>query len=710
MAKYIATSGSYFEPFTYDQLVAPVQQATDAMNTTADAYDEMNLEANALEEYLKKEPNDSRARDMYDSYMTQLNNLQNELWNNGYSAAARRGLTSARQGYASNIVRLQKAITDRQARSKEYWDTRHKNPDMIMGSDPGLSGLDNYLNDDLYGQNYFSYNGADFMNAMAADAKARAAEYLSMGEVQRNPELFGYLFRIERDGFTNDEVNRAVAAARNKMTGVSDADYNNLDGASKILADTLISGINQTGAVRGQNVSEDEFDRFFDYGMRGLSQGVGKPTVKQYEDVIGKTNLEFEDWKRRQGYSAQLKAAEAAAKKEEEENGRIYDTDTVSLANPKAASANRKLTRKLDSNKNINLTTKSGVALGTSAEASDVVFSGDVRRQAYEVLGFDVGRSQKRGIVNARSSDSFIGGTVVKDGVTYETRYNPQVKYNDGKGAVQYRTGGGQWYISPKMTQVYNDARKLYEDNLAYYKKNERSVYDAATIDPDKQYRIYSRDNSSFSIPLSEYESKIRDTPKYTTGTTTYTYMARNGSDPGGYAQRMADILSSSITKNKKGNPTKAEGWRGYDGQFEYIHPMTKYGTVDRKTMKNPNDVFTFDKGKDDSNNTNRITNVKNVRLDADAILNNYIIFDVSDSNTPYAVGVGMFNSNQISGIFETSRNALDRVINDPYIDHDVREEEKQKIVNTATRMLQDSVGYDMNTQSQGGTSQENRN
>ena len=67
MARYIATSGSYFEPFTYEQLAAPLQQATEAVNTTADAYDQMNLEASALEEYLQREPNDSRAREMYNT-------------------------------------------------------------------------------------------------------------------------------------------------------------------------------------------------------------------------------------------------------------------------------------------------------------------------------------------------------------------------------------------------------------------------------------------------------------------------------------------------------------------------------------------------------------------------------------------------------------------------------------------------------------------
>lgn len=714
MARYIVTSGSFFNPFSYDELAKPLEQATEAHNETADAYDQMSMEASALEEYLKKEPEDSRARSMYNTYMNQLTSLQDELWNNGYSANARRGLGAARAGYATNITRLQKAISDRQTRSKEYWDTAHKNPDMVMGFDPGLASLDKYLENDLYGSDYYSYSGKDFMSAVGTDAKARVSELLRNPKYQK--DVPGYITRFMTSGATSAEVEDAKVLVDNVLDGkISRDSIEGGDSIPAILASTLLSHLDSTGASYtgdSANLSEQEYRRLVGYGKAGLSQAIGETKSADLEDLIYRNNLEFEDWKRRQNYTAELTAKQAAAKKAAEDASRIPDTHTRELVNPKQGKMERKLTRKLDANKNINVVTSGGKVYSTAADASDTVYSGDVRRRAYEKLGFDVGRNPHDSML--RGSDSFITGTVVKDGTVYETRYNPRVRYRGDKGAVEYRAGNGQWMISPSLTDVYDNARKEYEDNLKYYKKNEKDLYYAATIDPDKQYRIYKRDNSSFSIPLGEYESTMEDTPIYKPGTTTDTYVARGGTDSGGYAQRMADILSSSIYKNGSGNPDVQKGWRGYNGQFEFIHPMTKWGTLESKAMKKPSDVFTFDKGKDNSNKTNRITNVSNVRLDADAIMNGYIIFDTTDSNAPYAVGIGMFNSDQISAIYSEARAAINEIINDPNIlpesEGGYEEWAIQQIVNNAVRRLQDSVGYDMNTQSQGGTSQENRN
>ena len=720
MARYIATSGSYFEPFTYEQLAAPVQQATEAVNTTADAYDQMNLEASALEEYLQREPNDSRAREMYNTYMNQLGALQDELWNNGYSAAARRNLTAARQGYASNIVRLQKAITDRQARSKEYWDTAHKNPDMVMGFDPGAANLDKYLENDLYGQDYYSYSGNDFMNAVGADAKARVSELLRDPKYQK--DVPGYITRFMTSGATSAEVEGAKQIVDAVLSGtMSRESLEANNSVEAILASTLLSHLDSSGASTGKNgnISKEQFDRLVNYGKAGLSQAIGKTEPKDLEDVIFNSNLEFESWKKKQDYSAKLAAEAAATKKQEEEDQKIRDRRTDNFVNPDSVKAVDKLKKDLDSDKAYNITTKKGVHVTSAAQASDLVYSGDLRREYYDILGFDLGRTPTTvGLFNG--SEDFIGGSVVgADGKTYETRFNPHAKLDGRKGTVEYRQGNGQWYIDRRLTDKYWEGRKKYEEVLEYAKKNEKDLYNAASINPDKQYEIYSRDRSVFSIPLTEYEAEMTSkNPAYSPQTITSTYVGRFGVDSGEYAQRFADVLSSSIEKDKKGNPTKTKGWRSYNGQTSFIHPMTDFGTVDEKAMKNPEDVFVFNKGKDDPGSINRITNVNGVRVDANAILNNYIILERSNGG-PIAVGIGMFHSDQLTTAYDTAKQQLARLQSDPMINNsNISEEEREEykeyfvrlIVDRLAASLQDSFGYDMNTQKQGGTKQDNNN
>lgn len=282
MPKFLVTSGSYFQPFTYDELSKPVVQTVEAHNAAQDAYDQLSMETSALGRYITENPDDVNAKRMYDSYLAKLNSLQDNLWNNGYNAATRRDLASARAGYASDITRLQAAIKARQERSQEYWKTRHEHPDMIMGRDPGESGLDNYLFNDLYGRDYYSYSGNDFAKMVGAEASARASEMLNDPQVKKNPMLVGYLQMIERDGFTNKQVDDAYAAVRKAITGDMSG-VANLDFATGILANVLMSNLESSGA-KG-NVSQDEFNRLLDYGKIGLSQAVGKTKVSTVADL-----------------------------------------------------------------------------------------------------------------------------------------------------------------------------------------------------------------------------------------------------------------------------------------------------------------------------------------------------------------------------------------------------------------------------------------
>lgn len=292
MPRYLVTSGSHFEPMTYDELVKPIAQMTEALNATQDAYDTLNLETKSLANYISKNPGDTKAREMYDNYVSQLDSLQNELWNNGYTARARRGLSTAKSGYASDITRLQKAITTRQERGKLYSEMKLKDPSLVMGDNPVNAGLDAYLDDENYGLNYFTYSGNTFMAEVAADAKARMNEMLNDPQYSRDSALQGYIIKKQKEGFTSAEVALASDAVRTALKGDS-SKLQKLDPASSILASVLMSHLNSTGAQRQYidqdgnlqgNLSPDEFNRLVEYGIAGLSQAIGKEQTSELND------------------------------------------------------------------------------------------------------------------------------------------------------------------------------------------------------------------------------------------------------------------------------------------------------------------------------------------------------------------------------------------------------------------------------------------
>lgn len=292
MSKYIVTNSSYFQPFSYDELAKPVQQMTEAHLASSDAYDQLSMETEALRRYITDNEDDVQAKALYDNYINKLNTLQDNLWNRGYSLGTRRDLSSARAAYASDITRLKSAVQARQERSKEYWDARHKNPDLVAGFDPGMSGLDNYLNDDQYGQNWYSYSGNQFASEVASEVKARGAELVS-AYAERDPQLAGYLEYHVKNGFTNAQVNGATLLAQRALTGDLDLTDPSIDPVEGLLASTLLSRLQSTGAVPGQNLSPEEYRRLFNYGVLGLTQGIGSEDVKPINDKVWDYNMDI---------------------------------------------------------------------------------------------------------------------------------------------------------------------------------------------------------------------------------------------------------------------------------------------------------------------------------------------------------------------------------------------------------------------------------
>jgi len=291
MAKYLVTSGSYFQPFTYDELAKPVMQAAEMHRATQDAYDQYNMEAEALRHYLETEPDDSNARRMYESYMTKLQNLQNNLWSNGYNAQTRRDLAAARAGYASDITRLGTAIELRQKRSEDWGNYRREHPDAIMGTDPGLDSLDEYLKNDRYGSDFFVTSGNQLAQDVAADLQARGQELMSKPELM-DMNLPGYYFLRTNNGFTNEQVNTAMDAVRAYWNGDGGEAMASLDPITKIAADTIKYHLDKTGA--SSNVAADEFGRALDFAAYGASQGVGQPKDERLENK--QWDYQMRDW------------------------------------------------------------------------------------------------------------------------------------------------------------------------------------------------------------------------------------------------------------------------------------------------------------------------------------------------------------------------------------------------------------------------------
>jgi len=736
MGKYLVTSGSYFEPFTYEQLNAPIREMAEAHRTTQDAYDQISLEAEALRQYISDAHGDERAKAMYDSYMDKLSALQNNLWSNGYNTQTRRDLSAARAGYASDISRIQSAVQARQQRSAEYWKMKHEHPDMITGDDPGLSGLDNYLDNDLYGQDYFAYSGNQFADEIGKDIQARAAALLGDERMTSNPELKGWLTRVRKQGLTNDEANAGLAVVRAlvgddpnniyKYDAETAFDGMNLNAPTLLAAQVLLSHMQSTGAAG--KVSPAEFNKLFTYGSQGLSRGVMAPDMKDFEDKEYTHQLDYEYWKKKQDYASELEyedwlkkqmvTAQLKAKTDKEAAGqRVEDLDIYQTTGGNAKKANRK-TQDYSNDPTTLLIASDGSEVTNAVDASLLVYSEKLRMDARRYLGFDIGMDPTpHGATTTKKS--YLRGTITdKDGTTFEVQYNPYKRYNGEKGVIEVRTGRGSFGIDPELTAYYKNVRKQYDDTLAKYKNAERGtsdyeIYKLADIDPKKQKKDYKKQGVDGDVPLEDFRETVMDQPRNAKKNRADIYIANKPTDSGKYVEKISDMISTNFYEGKNRFPFRMRHSeyplidrgsavdplrREHKGTSEFIHEVGKDGMLSRR-VSNPDRIFDLDE------NYN-ITNLESVLVSPDSILNNCIIVKVQGSQSRYSVNIDMLHSAEIAGIFKRAQQTLAEMRNDGRF----TTEDELELAAFVSQEMKNALGYDLNTQSQGGTSQENRN
>ena len=88
MPNYGLVVNSKFRPFSYQEMLAPTLQATQAHQALEDAYSELEMKANTLETVLNKE-RDPELYQQYREYIDALGSVSDELARNGLTPTSR---------------------------------------------------------------------------------------------------------------------------------------------------------------------------------------------------------------------------------------------------------------------------------------------------------------------------------------------------------------------------------------------------------------------------------------------------------------------------------------------------------------------------------------------------------------------------------------------------------------------------------------------
>lgn len=600
MAGYIVPSGANFTPFSYDELVKPIQQFTEAQNAAAENYDKLAMDTEALRNYID-ETNDPQAMQMYNNYVQKLQTLQDNLWSRGYNAGTIRDLSAARAGYASDITRIAKAIEDRQTRSKEYWDAVHKNPDLIMGYDPALGSLDKYIGDSNYGQDWFSYSGSTLENEVATEARNRAQDLYErmIGEAGLN----SYQSVTDDIGFTNTDVDSGISLAERLLKGgeVTEED----SAKSQLVAQSIIRGIQATGANSGANgnISPEQFRKLFERASRGATSGILDFNTKYLKNATagkgsGSGSDSGLDGKPTElGYDVNAPMVQytdpAALKASEEYNKTFVKPFTDASGNPTSIQV-----------RTVNGTLEN---VTSTQQMTDLMTESDYSRKLrtmFEGSPIDI---------NALLEDNDFEQKFILDNremtVRKMTRGDAAKLGLDRKGSslgVYYKDNKGKDVLVAELSRDINN--NYVYPHLGYVEKmkelnkdNNKELIESATVSSKEKSKLYKEQGFDSNLPFSEVQYAM--TAKNTISHKSPSVLVGSGTVMEELAEAFTDDINTTLTSSNARSMTKGKKKDSEVGEF-MLYPVGPGGKGFSKEGVNGLDILNSKESKSGKKNS----------------------------------------------------------------------------------------------------------
>lgn len=254
-ANYIVIN-SKFKPFSYAEMLQPVQMATLAHQEVENGYAELATKANVWDE-MANEQTDPYAYKMYKTYSNDLEEQAGQLVREGLTPASRQNMLRMKQRYSSDIVPIEQAYKRRQELIDEQRKLLAQDNTLMFDRNASMLSLDDLIKNPQL--TYQSYSGATLAKQVGTAAQNLAKE---MRDNPRKWEsiLHGQYFEtMMRKGYTPEEI--ILASSNDPNT-------------PKELRDIV------KNAVASSNIAswgdKTLLDRAYEYARQGLWNAVGE--------------------------------------------------------------------------------------------------------------------------------------------------------------------------------------------------------------------------------------------------------------------------------------------------------------------------------------------------------------------------------------------------------------------------------------------------
>lgn len=256
MANYALTVTPKFTPFTYDELVKPVEAYQKVYDAYNEKYDEIEDE---ISKYKNLEQSDPEAYSRYADYVNKLQTERDSLMKKGLSTDTRRNFSDLRRQYSEQIVPLTEAEKRKKELVKNYEDMKKTNPTLLTDIDPREIKLSQLIENPNMG--FESYSGNLLQAQMENQMSALANDILS------NPVKWMGATMKQHYGFTYDEVVNALK--------------NPYDQKSTNIINQLANKVFESSGILNWNTSDDVKQNAYNWAMQGAMKGVGKDIISE---------------------------------------------------------------------------------------------------------------------------------------------------------------------------------------------------------------------------------------------------------------------------------------------------------------------------------------------------------------------------------------------------------------------------------------------
>lgn len=294
-ANYIVIN-SKFKPFSYAEMLQPVQMATLAHQEVENEYAELATKANVWDE-MANEQTDPYAYKMYKTYSNDLEEQAGQLAREGLTPASRQNMLRMKQRYSSDIVPIEQAYKRRQELIDEQRKLLAQDNTLMFDRNASMLSLDDLIKNPQL--TYQSYSGATLAKQVGTAAQSLAKEMRDNPRKWRTILGNQYFETIMQKGYRPEEIIQVLQNDPN---------------ASSVLKGIVEDAVGSSNIASWGDAST--LNRAYEYARQGLWNAVGET---QYQIQSNKAyDYAMQD------QLAKNKEERARAAKEAEEKARLY--------------------------------------------------------------------------------------------------------------------------------------------------------------------------------------------------------------------------------------------------------------------------------------------------------------------------------------------------------------------------------------------------